>query len=84
MSRQSISFTDPNTQWLKSKVEVEGEYASNSELINDLIRKARAQEAEIEMIRAKLVSAENSGFSTLTREEILEKSKAELRRNGEL
>ena len=84
MTRQSISFTDPNSEWLKSKVEVEGEYASNSEAVNDLIRKVRQQEAEIEFIRAKLIASEQSGISNLTREEILEKSKAELRRNGEL
>ena len=84
MSRQSKSFTDPNTQWLKSKVEVEGEYASNSELVNDLIRKARAQEAEIEMIRAKLISAENSGFIDQTRLEMLADFKKEARRSGKL
>ena len=31
MPRQSISFTEPSSEWLKCKVEVEGEYRSNSE-----------------------------------------------------
>ena len=48
MSRQSISLTDPNSEWLKMKVDIEGEYKSNSEAVNDLIRKAR----EVEGIRS--------------------------------
>lgn len=79
MARQSISFTPPNDEWLKSRVESE-EYSSKSEVVNDLIRKAR----EIEFIRARLISAEQSGISTLDAAEILAKSKAELRRKGEL
>ncbi|MEX0708573.1 MAG: hypothetical protein WD078_11460, partial [Woeseia sp.] len=67
MSRQSISFTDPNTEWLKHKVDVEGEYKSNSEAVNDLIRKAR----EMEFVRARLIHAEQSGFTAMTADEIL-------------
>jgi antitoxin ParD1/3/4 len=80
MSRQSISFTDPNSKWLKLKVDIEGEYRSNSEAVNDLIRKAR----EIEVIRARLIQAEQSGFTNMTTDEILAKSKDELRKNGEV
>ena len=80
MSRQSISFTDPNSEWLNKKVNIEHEYRSNSEAVNDLIRKAR----EIEAIRARLVHAEQSGFTEMTREEIRAEVKEELRRDGEL
>jgi antitoxin ParD1/3/4 len=66
MTRQSISFTDPNAAWLKLKVEDEGEYRSNSEAVNDLIRKAR----EIEAIRAALIVGEQSGLSDQTPEDI--------------
>ena len=79
MTRQSISFTLPNDAWLKAQVDSE-EYTSKSEVVNDLIRKAR----EIEYIRAKLIAAEQGGLSDLTAAEILAKSKEELRRNGEL
>lgn len=79
MTRQSISFTPPNDEWLKSQVDSQ-EYASKSEVVNDLIRKAR----EIEHIRAKLIRAEQGELSTLSAAEILAKSKEELRRNGEL
>ncbi len=80
MSRQSISFTDPNAEWLDRKVNVEREYKSNSEAVNDLIRKTR----EIEAIRSRLVQAEQSGFTQMSREEIRAEIREELRRNGEL
>jgi antitoxin ParD1/3/4 len=80
MSRQSISFTNPNSEWLDRKVNIEQEYKSNSEAVNDLIRKAR----EIEGIRARLIQAEHSGFTEMTRDEIRAEIREELRRNGEL
>ena len=83
MTRQSISFTPPNNDWLNAQVESE-EYTSKSDVVNDLIRKARAQQNEIEFIRAKLIKSEQSGFTDLTPDEILAKSKEELRHNGKL
>lgn len=74
MSRQSISFTKPNDEWLKSQVANE-EYSSKSELINDLVRQARRQQAEVDWIRAKLDKAETSGFTIDTKEQILKQSK---------
>lgn len=81
MARQSISVTEPNDDWLKTQVENK-EYASKSELINDLIRQARKQQAQIDWIRSKIERAEKSGFTTDTKEEILAQSKALL--HGEL
>ena len=75
MARQSISFTNPNDEWLKSQVE-SNEYSSKSELINDLIRHARKQQAQIDWIRAKLDKAENSGFTSDSKKEILAQSKS--------
>jgi len=83
MTRQSISFTTPNSNWLNAQVESE-EYTSKSEVVNDLIRKARAQQNELDFIREKLIKAEQSGFTNLTRNEILAKSKEELQHNGAL
>jgi antitoxin ParD1/3/4 len=66
MSRQSITITEPNANWLKAQVESK-EYSSNSEIVNDLIRQARKQEIlENEAIRALLQEGINSGPSTLT------------------
>ncbi|MBC3846846.1 CopG family transcriptional regulator [Winogradskyella echinorum] len=74
MSRQSISFTEPNDEWLKAQVDGK-EYSSKSELVNDLIRQARKQQVEIDWIRTKLEKAENSGFTNESKNEILAQSK---------
>lgn len=77
MTRQSISFTEPNDQWLKEQVETQ-EYTSKSELVNDLIRQARKQQAEIDWLRLKLEKAEKSGFTNMNASEILAESKSRL------
>ncbi|MDY0103404.1 MAG: type II toxin-antitoxin system ParD family antitoxin [Lentimicrobium sp.] len=75
MARQSISFTKPNDEWLKAQLENQ-EYSSKSELINDLIRQARKQQAQIDWIRAKLDKSEKSGFTDNSKEQILSQSKS--------
>jgi antitoxin ParD1/3/4 len=75
MTRQSISLTQPNDEWLKTQVDNK-EYSSKSELVNDLIRQARKQQRQIDWISAKLERAENSGFTNDTKEQILLKSKS--------
>jgi len=75
MARQSISFTKPNDDWLKAQVE-SNEYSSKSALINDLIRQARNQQAQIDWIRVKLKKAELSGFTSDSQEEILKQAKS--------
>jgi antitoxin ParD1/3/4 len=81
MTRQSISFTKPNDEWLKAQVDSE-EYSSKSELINDLIRQARKQQTQVDFIRAKLDRAESRGFTNDAKEEILRQSKTLL--NGQI
>ena len=75
MPRQSISFSKPNDEWLKAQVDNE-EYSSKSELVNDLIRQARKQQARIDWIRSKLEKSEKSGFTSESKEEILKQSKS--------
>ena len=77
MARQSISFTRPNDDWLKSQVDSE-EYTSKSELINDLVRQARKQQVQIDWIKSRLEDAEESGFTSDTKAQILRESKARL------
>lgn len=72
--RQSISFTEPNDEWLKSQVDNK-EYSSKSELVNDLIRQARNQQQQIDLIRLKLDRAEKSGFTSDSKADILKQSK---------
>ncbi len=77
MARQSISFTQPNDEWLKAQVNNQ-EYSSKSEIVNDLVRQARKQQRQIDWIAAKLTKAEESGFTTDSKNEILAQSKAQL------
>lgn len=75
MPRQSISITKPNDEWLKAQIEKK-EYSNKSELVNDLIRQARKQDAHIDWLRAKLEISEKSGFTSDTKEQILNQSKS--------
>ncbi len=75
MTRQSISFTEPNDNWLKSQIENK-EYSSKSELVNDLIRQARKQQSQIDWISSKLERAEKSGFTSDSKDQILAQSKS--------
>ena len=75
MARQSITFTQPNEEWLKLQVDNQ-EYSSKSELINDLIRQARKQQVQIDWVRAKIDKAEESGFTKDSKEDILRQSKS--------
>ena len=75
MARQSISFTQPNDDWLKQQVSNK-EYSSKSELVNDLIRQARKQQKQIDWIASKIEHAEKSGFTNDTQKEILALSKS--------
>ena len=77
MTRQSITLAKQNDEWLKNQV-LEEEFNSKSEAINYLIKKARSQDEYIEFVRMKLVKAEKSGFSTKTKEELLEEIKKKL------
>jgi antitoxin ParD1/3/4 len=75
MTRQSISFTKPNDEWLKNQIDNQ-EYSSKSELVNDLIRQARKQQVQIDWVSTKLEKAENSGFTNESKEQILKQSKS--------
>jgi len=74
MARQTLNIHEPNDLWL-NKIVMSKEYASKSELVNDLIRQARKR-WEDDLIRRKIELAEESGFSTNTQAEILEKAKS--------
>lgn len=76
MPRQSISLTAQNDAWLKDHVENIGDYANKSELVNDLIRRARRSEA----INRKLEMAEQSGFVEQSADDLLTEFKAQLGR----
>jgi antitoxin ParD1/3/4 len=75
MTRQSITLAEKNDEWLKQQV-ADQEFNSKSEVVNHLIKKARTNEEYDDFVRLKLEKAEKSGFSTLTKEELLTKIKS--------
>lgn len=85
--KKSISVTGQQNDWIKAQIET-GRYGNESEVVRDLIRERQLREldtpAAIKAIRAKLLEAENSGFTKQSAEDILAEIKAELRRDGEL
>ena len=81
MPRQSITLTPPNDDWLQAQVDSQ-EYGTKTEVVNDLIRKARSQQIEIDAIRKELILAEESGFSDMSAEDIRQEAKRKLRNDG--
>ena len=83
MTRASISISPPNDEWIQAQIESK-EFSSRSEVVNDLIRKARKETNEIQAIRAALIEGENSGTSTKSPDEIINAVIEERRKNGAL
>ena len=81
MVNQNISVSETNDEWLKAQV-ASTEFSSKSEVINDLIRRARQRQLEIEQIVTELVKAEQSGFTDEKPEDLLANFKEEARLNG--
>ena len=82
-TRASLSISTPNEKWIQSRID-SGEFSSRSEVINDLIRKAR----EVEAIRDRLIAAEQSvverGWVDETAKQLLDSFKEKARQDGEL
>ncbi len=85
--KTTLSLTDQDRQWM-NEIIASGEYVSNSEYVRNLIRRDKEQRtespAEIELIRAKLIKAEQSGFTNKNRDEILADIKEKARHDGVL
>ncbi|MXZ80571.1 MAG: CopG family transcriptional regulator [Gammaproteobacteria bacterium] len=82
-TRASLSLSTPNAEWIQEQIS-SGEFSSRSEVVNDLIRRAR----EIEIVRQRLIAAEQSvdrhGWINKGPEEMLDGFKAKARRDGRL
>lgn len=72
MVKKSITVTDVQNDWLQSQIK-QGLYASDSELLRDLIRQKQKDDTNnlrVQVIRAALIEGEKSGFSSRTPEDI--------------
>ena len=78
MTRQSVSLSKKNDEWLKNQIEEE-EFNSKSEAINYLIKQARNQKTYYDFVRLKIERGEKSGFSTKTKDELLAEIKSNLK-----
>ena len=72
MIKKSITVTDTQNKWLQSQIEL-GLYASDSEVLRDLIRQKQEVDANnlrVQAIRAALIQGEKSGKSLRTANDI--------------
>ena len=69
MKKKSITVTQKQDAWIQAQIAT-GHYASDSEVVREALREKAARTAEIEAIRAKLIAAEESGFSEKSVDEI--------------
>ena len=63
MVKKSITVTEQQNEWIQSQLSL-GKYASDSELLRDLIRKEQARADHLSAIRQALLVGEQSGLST--------------------
>ena len=70
MIKKSITVTDKQNQWIHSQMAT-GHYASDSEVLRELIRKEQIRNTEIEAIRVELNKAEKRGFTDLSPSDIM-------------
>ncbi|WP_412971717.1 type II toxin-antitoxin system ParD family antitoxin [Glaciecola sp. MF2-115] len=81
MIKKSITVTDTQNEWMQSQLK-SGEYASDSELLRDLIRKEQRRNEDINVIREALIMGEQSGYSKKSAEKILQEFKEKRRINA--
>lgn len=81
--RASLSISEPNESWIQEKIDSK-EFSSRSEVVNDVLRRAR----EIEQVRAQLLAAEISvqqqGWVTQSQEAMLHEFKQAAKNSGDL
>ncbi len=82
MVRKSITVTEQQNDWIKAQIAT-GNYGNESEILRELIRERQLRErehsGEIQRIRAKLIEAEQLGFTSQSAEDILQEIKNEMR-----
>ena len=81
MVKKSITVTAQQEKWMQAQL-ASGNYASDSELLRDLIRKEQMRSSEIEAIRMKLIEAEKSGLSDKSPNQMLASFKEEASKDG--
>jgi antitoxin ParD1/3/4 len=83
MATMTVSLPDPMKEWIEMQVE-DGEYASSSDYVRDLIRRDRERrnEARLEELRRIVDEGLNGGVSTRTTDEIFAEAVAIAKARG--
>ncbi|MCG8595367.1 MAG: type II toxin-antitoxin system ParD family antitoxin [Kiloniellales bacterium] len=81
--RKSISFTSNHDAWIKAQIK-SGKYATESEVIRDLIRLKQEQDEKFEALKNAIQEGLDSGVSDRTVEDIRKDVAARLRQDGRL
>ena len=80
MDKITITMPEQMSRYVKGRIQ-SGQYGNMSEYFRDLIRREQAARTEspeeIRAIRAKLVEAEQSGFTDMSVDEIWEEARRE-------
>ncbi|WP_449411280.1 type II toxin-antitoxin system ParD family antitoxin [Methylobacterium komagatae] len=87
MATMTISLPDPMKEWIEAQIK-QGEYASTSDYVRDLVRRDRERlsrtELRIEDLRRIVDDSRASGVSTRSVADILAAAKALARSGGSL
>lgn len=84
MATMTVSLPDPMKDWIEAQVR-QGEYASASDYVRDLVRRDRArreQELTLDELRRKLAGSRESGVSGRTVDDIFAEAREIARRRG--
>lgn len=74
MATMNISITAPMRAWVEAKVS-DGEYATASDCLRDLLRERIEYETKLEALKAAVREGRESGPSALSWQEILEEAR---------
>jgi len=83
MVKKSITVTKQQEEWIQAQLAT-GHYASDSEVLRDLIRREQKRDYELQAIRAALIEGEESGVSPLSADQIREDVLKRMRNDGEI
>ena len=75
MATMNISVTDRMRAWVESKVS-EGEYATASDCMRDLVRKRMDRETKLAELKRELAIGFESGISTRTWDDLKDELRA--------
>jgi antitoxin ParD1/3/4 len=84
MATMTVSLPDPMKDWIEAQIR-QGEYASASDYVRDLVRRDRArreQELTLEELRRKLAASRESGVSDRTVDDIFAEAREIARTRG--